>query len=319
MADLTDIQSAAPVKLIGSDSAGVEQLPVQSTAGGGFHVNLRSAAGVEIIPASSATEGPPGSPVPVSAVYVGGTDGTNLRGLSTDTTGKLNINIASSGLPYINRTDASATVTASGNSGTLSADAFGCLSYLISVTAITGATTFQLESQTSDDGTNWSNLHSSTRFSATGFERFTATRVSARYYRFTWTVTGGAPSITFSVTSTLKPYLPVGSRTLNRFADVDLTATNNTSTVFTVFGNQSSSVQIIRAADGGNNAVVRVQGSNDGANWSDLTINITMVAGTNVLQTFSGLSMRNLRIIVTNPSNAGTRTLDLLWSSNGGS
>lgn len=48
MSDLSDIQAAQSVKVIGSDSAGIEQIPVQSTANGGFHVNLRNNSGTEI-------------------------------------------------------------------------------------------------------------------------------------------------------------------------------------------------------------------------------------------------------------------------------
>lgn len=45
MADLTDNQTAQPVKVIGSDSTGVEQTPIQSTPNGAIHVNLRDSAG----------------------------------------------------------------------------------------------------------------------------------------------------------------------------------------------------------------------------------------------------------------------------------
>jgi hypothetical protein len=48
MADLTDTNSAQSVKVIGADSAGVEQTPVQSTSNGGLHTNLRNNAGTEI-------------------------------------------------------------------------------------------------------------------------------------------------------------------------------------------------------------------------------------------------------------------------------
>jgi hypothetical protein len=47
MADLTDVQSASPVKILGSDAAGVEQTPVQSTSSGAIHTNLRDSAGAE--------------------------------------------------------------------------------------------------------------------------------------------------------------------------------------------------------------------------------------------------------------------------------
>ena len=47
MADLNDNQAAQSVKVVGSDNTGVEQVPVQSTANGGLHINLRDNAGVE--------------------------------------------------------------------------------------------------------------------------------------------------------------------------------------------------------------------------------------------------------------------------------
>lgn len=48
MADINDIQAAQTAKIVGSDSTGVEQTPVQSTASGGLHINLRDNAGAEI-------------------------------------------------------------------------------------------------------------------------------------------------------------------------------------------------------------------------------------------------------------------------------
>lgn len=48
MADLSDIQAAQAVKVVGATSAGVEQTPVQSTANGGLHINRRDSAGTEL-------------------------------------------------------------------------------------------------------------------------------------------------------------------------------------------------------------------------------------------------------------------------------
>lgn len=48
MADLNDVQSAGITKLVGSDSVGVEQTPIQSTSAGSIHTNLRNNAGTEI-------------------------------------------------------------------------------------------------------------------------------------------------------------------------------------------------------------------------------------------------------------------------------
>jgi len=48
MPDISDINSAQTVKVVGSDTSGVEQTPVQSTSTGGLHINLRNNSGVEI-------------------------------------------------------------------------------------------------------------------------------------------------------------------------------------------------------------------------------------------------------------------------------
>lgn len=48
MPDISDIQAAQAVKIVGSDSAGVEQTPVQSTVNGALHSNLRDASGNEV-------------------------------------------------------------------------------------------------------------------------------------------------------------------------------------------------------------------------------------------------------------------------------
>ena len=53
MADISDIQAAQSVKIVGSDSAGVEQTPVQSTANGAVHFNARDNAGAEVPLATS--------------------------------------------------------------------------------------------------------------------------------------------------------------------------------------------------------------------------------------------------------------------------
>lgn len=48
MADISDINAAESVKIIGSDATGVEQTPVQSTSSGALHSNLRNSSGTEI-------------------------------------------------------------------------------------------------------------------------------------------------------------------------------------------------------------------------------------------------------------------------------
>lgn len=95
MADLNDIQAAAPAKLVGADSLGAEQTPVQSTSSGGLHVNLRNNAGTEVGTTSNRVEvnqpsnGTNSAAIPTISTLVGGSDGTNLLPLLVDSQGRL--------------------------------------------------------------------------------------------------------------------------------------------------------------------------------------------------------------------------------------
>lgn len=53
MADISDINSAQTVKVVGADATGVEQTPIQSTATGGIHTNLRDNTGTELATAAN--------------------------------------------------------------------------------------------------------------------------------------------------------------------------------------------------------------------------------------------------------------------------
>lgn len=71
MADLNEINSSSMTKLVGSDATGAEQTPIQSTAQGGIHSNLRNNAGTEV--------GTTANPVVTQAG-----DGTDLQGVSAN-------------------------------------------------------------------------------------------------------------------------------------------------------------------------------------------------------------------------------------------
>lgn len=218
---------------------------------------------------------------------------------------------------YFNRTDVSTTVTASGNTSAIETDGMGCLNALINVTAISGASaTFQLELQTSDDGTNFAASEDTSRFTATGMERFVALRVASRYYRYAWFVTGTTPSITFSVISTLKSYLSSTHSTFFRYGDLNLAVDGATSSVFSSKNASNISVQYNRGADGGNGATIRIQASNDGVLFDDVSANLNINPSQFSTITFTGQAFRFYRAIVESNTNAGTRVLDLFWSSN---
>jgi len=79
-----------PVPVSGTVSAKVQDGSGNSisSTGGALNVNVSGGTVTASNPSVSST----GSAVPANATFVGGTDGTNLRALSVDTSGKLNIN-----------------------------------------------------------------------------------------------------------------------------------------------------------------------------------------------------------------------------------
>lgn len=120
MADLNDINSAQSVKVIGSDSSGVEQTPVNSTAAGGLHINLRDNSGNEIATttnpahidgnvANAATDA--GNPVKIGGKYT-----TTTPVLTTGQRGDLQLDEngnSSTIQSYANYTDQKKTYVAS--------------------------------------------------------------------------------------------------------------------------------------------------------------------------------------------------------------
>lgn len=285
MADLSDTQAAGIVRLIGADTTGTEQYPVQSTNNGGLHVNLRNTTGTEIT-------------------------STSISGSQA-----IDVNDVSIRYPHINRIDASsAAQTATGNTVALDSLGFGSLTFLLNITAVSGTSpTMQLALDYSEDGTVWSQILKTVRFTSSTNFRFQRISLSAKYYRYRWILAGTAPSFTFSVTTTLKAYQPPRNTVISEYSDLNLASVGATSTIFTAADSRNISIMTIRAADGGNNGQFRVQSSNDSFNWADTSGNITQGVGTTILTAFANQSFRYYRLITQSATNAGTRVLDIHW------
>lgn len=259
-----------------------------------------------------------------TSVAIRNPDGTKQVDIVTDTDGKNRMAAdfvasgPSSAAPMINRQDVSQTVTASGETGALQTSGMACLNFSVNISAISGTSAaLQLEVEASDDGTNWRHFFSTARLTSATFHSVPGLRIAGWYYRYRWIVTGTSPSVTFTIHSTLKAYLPKRSTVLIRYADLDLTAINNVSSVFSAGDTANVALQMVRADDGGSNAAVRVQVSNDNVNWDDLTgANITIARATSTLQELSSRAWRYYRIKVVSAANTGTRVVDMFWGAN---
>ena len=97
--------------------ANIGRLLVESTTldGNGNYIDSTNINGKQRLDVNLSSAGTTGSAVPTTANLYAGTDGTNLRAISVDTTGKLNVNLASS----VRGTTTIGTLTAGTTNGTL--------------------------------------------------------------------------------------------------------------------------------------------------------------------------------------------------------
>jgi hypothetical protein len=247
-----------------------------------------------------------------------GTDGTPIGNVGD----RFKVDMAASGssvaAPMINRQDVSTTTAVNGNTTGFETSGMACLNFVLNVSAISGTNAaIQLEVEASDDNTNWTHFYSTARTTTATTHRVSGLRVSGWYYRYRWIMTGTTPSVTFTIQSTLKAYLPNRSTVLIRYSDIDLTAINNVSSVFTAGETSNIALQMVRADDGGSNAAIRIQVSNDNVNWDDHTgSNITITRATTTLHELSGRAWRYYRIKVASAANVGTRVVDMFWGAN---
>jgi hypothetical protein len=219
--------------------------------------------------------------------------------------------------PVITRTDVSSqVVTATGQSPVFNADGMGCISFGAQVSNVTGTNPkILIELESSDDQVNWNRVHSLRRFDTADFQRVVSIRLASRYYRYSYIVSGTAPSFTVTISVTLKPYLPQRTVALSNFSDLNIGSVNNVSTSFNAAGLSNVFVQANRPVDGGNQSQFIVQASIDDENWIDISGNIALTSGSSALATFTGVAYRFYRLLV--KSAASTATLvDVFWGGN---
>jgi hypothetical protein len=94
----------------------------------------------------------------------------------------------------------SAARTTNGNGSSIeTGDRVEVRGLVLDVTALSGTPTLTASVQTSDDNTNWRTLASFTAVTTSPNNQHLSVGGLDRYMRFSWTITGGTPSITFSI------------------------------------------------------------------------------------------------------------------------
>lgn len=278
----------------------------------------------------------PNSPLPAGSNTIGKVD-QGVQGLNTSpwyvnlrnaagteigtTTNPINNNPKyGTGEPTLNRTDVSLSAqSASSSSSALTSDGFGMIAHTINVTAISGTSAaLQVDLEYSDDGTNWRGAHGSRRMTATGSLSQIGSRIGTHYYRYSWTITGTTPSITFNIVTTLKSGSTPVYRTMVRYAGISGTTLGNVSASFSGAGCSRVTVQNVRGADGGNNGKLRLDGSENDIDWNEISADMAFNPSTTAYLSNIVDVWNFYRLRVTAATNAGTRVGDLFWSCVGG-
>lgn len=210
-------------------------------------------------------------------------------------------------------------VTADGASSSINPRRFGSVTNTLSVTAISGmGASIQFTLEASDDETNWSVVHETHRFTATGFQRIQRVAIGAGFFRWSWKVLGTTPSVTFKISSTMKDFLPTRTGSLIKYDDLNLATLNAVSTTYSAVGNDTVSVILNRSTDGLGLAVVIVEGSADLANFGVISGNIDVASGATVVKSFTGVAFRFYRIRVASAVLEGSPKASCFWASTGG-
>lgn len=212
------------------------------------------------------------------------------------------------------------TATSSGVSDALDTRGDACLSFTASISNLSGTgVSIQFDLEASDDTINWNQVHSTRQLTTIGAQRISGVRITAKYYRYRWTLLGSTPSATFLITTTLKNYLPIRTGSQFRYNDLDMKSENAVSTLYNAFSNTEVSISVVRPEDTSTVAGIIIQVSEDGINWHNGTGEFLLSSGETISQSFSGNAHRFYRVQVATPAVSGSTSIaHVLCSSTGG-
>lgn len=207
------------------------------------------------------------------------------------------VTAANLNLPGIIADVASAALTVTTTTATLTPTFGTSYSVVIPVTAVSGTTpTLDVQIQESDDtGTNWTPIYDFARITATGIYRSPVLPMTGNRVRYLQTVTGTTPSFTRAVNrlqSSLTSYTPFRQQ-VDR--SIVLTTLNSTTPSLTTAG-ASRAQLVINIGAATTPPVLQVEGSDDnGLTWYAVGSTLTGVASSTVQVTVTGMTSQLIR------------------------
>ncbi len=179
---------------------------------------------------------------------------------------------------------ASAALTASANSATISNALGNGFQVNVNVTAVAGTTpTLDVRVEESfDGGTNWVTLYEMQRITSTGNYNTPILRASGRHIRYVQTVGGTSPSFTRSVLRTVLPFMPAEPQ--KRLMDRTIVPNTLNSVTPMMFQGAANNLQLIvnMGAITTTPPAFQIEGSEDGVNWYAVGTPLTAVASSTV-------------------------------------
>ena len=240
----------------------------------------------------------------INPVLIGGADSSGvLRRLLTDVNGAPTVSMppAVTDIVSANFTGTPTTVLISGITNQID------YSVLLTNTAISGSSTYDLTIQESDDGTNWYNVYDFPRMTSTSNSVFRSPRLnfSGRFIQYVQTLGGGGGITRALVRSPFATIATGGAirQLINRTIDL-YTPSSTTTTLFTP---NCGRFQLICAVTGtaSSAGVLQLQGSDDQASWSILGTLNTPTTATATAATFANVSALFVRAVTQSAPTAG--------------
>ncbi|MDE3021964.1 MAG: hypothetical protein KGI54_08900 [Pseudomonadota bacterium] len=253
---------------------------------------------------------------------------------------------ASNNITQLNATNIAPTITTSAGTATMPITTAGSSSYvMISAQALNSNSTqidnqhqyggvfsasvnFSSVSGTSptldfviqespDGGSAWYDIYHCERATTAGVLNIPGIPVAGKR-RYSWTVGGGTPSFTTTLTVSIGMAVnyPIIRQFFDRTAGLLAGTASATSAAYTMAGCKTitAAITIGAATTGG---MYKLQGSTDGANWYDLSTNVTAVANSTVqITNTAGVVARFVRLFVATAATAQTGTVVAITGTN---
>lgn len=238
--------------------------------------------------------------------------------LATTVSGTVTATVAAATLNAATVVDiASAAITTTATSGTLSLTNNGSVAFFYNVTVISGVgASVDVSLEETFDGVNWFKFYDFPRITSVGQYYTPLMRFTGVSYRVIRTISGTTPSVTSSLTrKTTQISASVNKLFISR--TIDPNAIASSTNAFLIDGCSTINLCVSMGAGGSGTPTFKLQGSEDQVLWFDLgTATVAVAPSSAGVATYSGYIPRFVRAQVTT-AGSGTTLSQVCIKGNG--